>query len=298
MVEDQSLVVVVVLPISVVVLMFSLGLGLSVADFRRVLIYPRAVAIGLANLILIAPLLALGIAETFALPAALAIGMVLLGASPGGAMACLLTHLARGDVALSVTMTAVSNVCSVATVPLVLGFAVDHFGSSLDADPEMLPIVARVFVITLIPIGAGMLLRARRPEWVARHSERARRVTLGVFVLAVIVAVSAEHDLVLKNLSEVAGATIALNLIAMTVGFTVAKFAKLGSRQATAIAMELGIHNATLAIAVASTISLELAIPAAVYSSFMFISAGVLARIMYGRNAPEIRSEAALATGA
>jgi len=295
-VEDQSLVATIILPISLIVIMLSLGLGLTPADFRRVILYPRGVAIGLGNLLLISPLLAFAMAELFGLPAALAVGIVLLGASPGGAMANMLTHLARGDVALSVTMTAISSVAAVITVPVFLGLAVSHFGSGVESDPEMLSIVARVFVITLIPLGLGMLLRARRTEWVIENYDRARRAALGFFFVAVIVAIAVEYERVLDNFTDVAAATIALNLIAMTISFTVAKFARLNDRQATAISMELGIHNATLAIAVASTISIELAIPAAVYSSFMFISAGTLARIMHRRNAAASLQEPALAT--
>ena len=282
--EDQPLIAILALSSSVVVIMFSLGLGLTVADFRRVVVNPRGVAIGLTNLLLISPLLAFTMAEAFGLGATLAVGTVLLGASPGGALAAMLTNLARGDVALSVTMTAISSVCAVVTVPLALELAISHFGTSLEADPQMLPIVARVFAISLIPIGLGMLVRARRPSWVAGNYPRVRRAALVLLVFAVIVAIAAEYDLVLENFGAVAGATIALNLAAMTVGFSVARLSRLGDRQATAIAMELGIHNATLAIAVASTVSLELAIPAAVYSSFMFLSAGALARVMYKRN--------------
>jgi BASS family bile acid:Na+ symporter len=283
-VEDQSVVASVVLPAALVVIMVSLGLGLTLEDFRRVVVYPKGVAIGLANLLLISPLLAFAMAEAFNLPATLAVGIVLLGASPGGAMANMLTHLARGDVALSVTMTAISSVCAVVTVPLFLGLAVEHFGSGLDTDIQMAGIVARVFAITLIPLGFGMLLRARRPEWVERNYENARKAALAFFFVAVIVAIAVEHDRVLDNVGDVAAATIALNLIAMTISFTVAKVARLSDRQATAISMELGIHNATLAIAVAATVATELAIPAAVYSSFMFISAGLFARLMYRRN--------------
>jgi bile acid:Na+ symporter, BASS family len=283
-VEEQSAVASIVLPIALIGIMVSLGLGLTVDDFKRVIVYPKGVAIGLTNLLLISPLLAFLMAELFGLPAALAVGIVLLGASPGGAMANMLTHLARGDVALSVTMTAISSVAAVVTVPLFLGLAVDRFGAGLDADPEMLSVVARVFAITLIPLALGMWVRARREDWVLRNYETARRAALVLFVVAVIVAIAAEHDRVLENFTDVAGAAIALNVVAMAISFTVAKLSRLSDRQATAISMELGIHNATLAIAVAATISTELAIPAAVYSSFMFVSAGILARIMYRRN--------------
>ena len=277
----------IVLAASLVVIMTSLGLGLTVGDFRRIVVYPRGVGVGLANLILISPLIAFGVAEVFGLPAALAVGVVLLGASPGGAMANMLTHLARGDVALSVSMTAISSVCAVITVPIFLSLAVERFGAGLDIEIEMLPIVARVFAITLVPLSLGMLLRARREEWTTRNYDAFRRAALVFFVIAVIVAVAAEHDRVLDSFGDVAAATLALNVIAMTVSFTIAKAARLSNPQATAIAMELGIHNATLAIAVAATIDIELAIPAAVYSSFMFVTAGAFARLIYRRNAAQ-----------
>jgi BASS family bile acid:Na+ symporter len=281
---EPSAAATIVLAAALVVIMTSLGLGLTVDDFKRVVVYPKGVGIGLANLVLISPLLAFAVAELFGLPAGLAVGVVLLGASPGGAMANMLTHLARGDVALSISMTAISSVCAVITVPVFLTLAVEHFGSGFDTEIEMLPIVGRVFALTLVPLGIGMWLRARRADWTARNYEGFRRAALAFFVVAVIVAVASEHDRVLDNFADVAGATIALNVIAMAFSFTIAKAARLSDPQATAIAMELGIHNATLAIAVAATIDIELAIPAAVYSSFMFVSAGLFARAIYRRN--------------
>jgi bile acid:Na+ symporter, BASS family len=281
---EESLVATVVLPIGVAIIMASLGLSLTVEDFRRVIVKPRGVAIGLTNLLLISPFLAFGTAELFGLEAGLAVGLVLLGASPGGAMANMLTHLARGDTALSITMTAISSVAAVVTVPLFLELATDRFGSGLDTDINMAPVVARVFLITIVPLALGMAARRRWTEWVVENYELTRRIALGVFVAIVIGAVAAEHQTVLDNLAEVAAATIALNVAAMTVSFSVAKLARLDDRQATAIAMELGIHNASLAIAVGAGIAAILAIPAAVYSSFMFISAGLFARLMYKRN--------------
>ena len=284
---DTPVLATVILSASLIVIMISLGLGLTPADFKRVVVYPKGVAVGLTNLLLFSPLIAFAVAEVFSLEAALAVGIVLLGASPGGVMANMLTHLARGDVALSISMTAISSVCAVITVPLFLALAVDRFGANLDIDVEMLPIVARVFVITLVPLSIGMLLRARRQEWAGRNYEAFRRAAFVFFVIAVIVAIIAEHGRVFDNFGDVAAATLALNVIAMTVSFTVAKLARLSDPQATAIAMELGIHNSTLAIAVAATISIELAIPAAVYSSFMFITAGLFARAIYRRNAAQ-----------
>ena len=272
------------LPVCLAGIMAVLGLSLTPADFRRVLVVPKGVAIGLANLLFVSPLLAFGVAELFGLAPALAVGLVLLGASPGGTMANLLTHLARGDVALSVTMTALSSVAALVTVPLALELAINHFGAELDADVQMAGIVARVFLITIVPLALGMWLRQRYPDRVQAVYETARRVSLGLFLLVVIAAVASEAEEALESFEEVAGAALTLNVAAMGISFAVAQLARLGDRQATAISMELGVHNATLAITVASAIDTSIAIPAAVYSMFMFITAGSFARLMARRN--------------
>jgi BASS family bile acid:Na+ symporter len=285
---EDSVFAVVLLPAALAVIMVSLGLSLTPADFRRVLIYPRGVSVGMLNLALISPALAFGVAELYSLEAGLAVGLVLLGASPGGTMANMLTHLARGDTALSITITAVSSVAAVVTVPLFLGLAIDHFGAAgLDDDVSMGGVVLRVLGITVVPLSVGMYLRSRRPRLVAEIEPRVKRAAMAVFLAVVVGAVIAEHERVFENLDDVALAAVTLNLAAMVVSFTIARAVRLDDRQSTAVAIELGIHNATLAIAIGASVSTVLTIPAAVYSAFMFISAGVFARLMWRRNAAE-----------
>jgi BASS family bile acid:Na+ symporter len=283
-VMEGSLVTSVLLPAAIAVIMCGLGLTLTREDFRRVLTAPRGVAIGMLNLALISPLLALAMAELFKLPPELAVGLVLLGASPGGMMANMLTHLARGDTALSVTMTAISSVGAMVTVPLFLGLAGDHFGATEVEDVGMLGIVLRVFAITIVPVALGMELRRRRPERVAAVYPSVRRISLGIFALVVLGAIATEYDTVVENLAEVAAAAFALNVAAMALSFAISKLARLDDRQATAIALELGIHNSALAIAVGASLGDELAIPAAVYSSFMLFTGGAFAWAMSRRN--------------
>jgi bile acid:Na+ symporter, BASS family len=275
------------LPLALSVIMFSLGLSLTPADFKRVFVLPKGVAIGLTNLLAISPLLAFGVAELYSLSPTLAVGLVLLGASPGGTMANLLTHLARGDVALSVTMTAVSSVAAVLTVPLYLSLAADGFGAADVSDQiEMSGVVLRVFLITIIPLSLGMFVRSRSSTRVGEIEGRFKQIALGVFLLVVVGAVIAEFGKIADNFTDVAAAALTLNVLAMSVSYGVARGARLSNRQSTAIAMELGVHNSTLAITVAATVSTELAIPAAVYSAFMFITAGAFAKVMHRRNAP------------
>jgi bile acid:Na+ symporter, BASS family len=282
---DDSVFASVLLPVGLIIVMTSLGLSLTTKDFKRVFVLPRGVLIGLANLLVISPFLAFGVAELWGLAPALAVGLVLLGASPGGTTANMLTHLARGDTALSVTMTAVSSVAAVVTVPLFLGAAIDHFGATgLDGDVEMLGIVARVFLITIVPLAVGMTVRWRSPDWVGRNGERFRRAALIVFVIIVLAAIATEFERITDNFTDVAAAAVTLNLLAMTISFAVARLARLDERQSTAISLELGVHNSTLAIAVGTSVDFQLVIPAAVYSLFMFVTAGLFARVMASRN--------------
>jgi bile acid:Na+ symporter, BASS family len=275
------------LPLALVLIMGSLGLTLTPADFKRVVTAPKGVGIGLLNLLLLSPLLAFAIGEVYGLAATLAVGVVLLGASPGGTTANMLTHLARGDVALSVSMTAVSSVASVITVPLFLSLAASHFDAQDVSDEISMPgIAARVFLITIVPLSIGMLIRARRTAWTLRWMGTARKAAMIAFVVVVIGAVLTELDLLADAFAEIAIAVVTLNVAAMTLSFLIARAARLDNRQSTAIAMELGVHNTTVALAVATTIGDDLAGPAAVYGLFMFVTAGLFAKLMARRNAP------------
>ncbi len=153
---EDSLFATVLLPIALAVIMLSLGMSLTLDDFRRVVVYPKGIAIGLANLVVLSPLLAFGIAHLFALEPAMAVGLVVLGASPGGILANLMTHLARGETALSISMTGISSLAAVVTVPLVLTVGIEHFDASgFDEDVDMLSVVPRVLAITVIPLSSG-----------------------------------------------------------------------------------------------------------------------------------------------
>jgi BASS family bile acid:Na+ symporter len=291
---EDSIFAVVLLPIALAVIMTSLGMSLTTADFRRVVVAPKGISIGIVNLAIVSPLLAFGIAELFSLDPAMAVGLVLLGASPGGTMANLLTHLARGDTALSISITGISSVAAVVSVPLFLSAAIDHFGAAgFSEDVDMVGVVARVLLITVVPLSLGMWLRARRPERIEEIQPLFQKIAFVVFLAVVVGVIVAEHERVFENLGAVAAAAIALNLAAMALSFSIARLARLDDRQSTAIAIELGVHNTALAIAVGATIDTELTIPAAVYASFMFISAGLFARLMYRRNNGAAAGEAA-----
>ncbi|HEV2999709.1 MAG TPA: bile acid:sodium symporter family protein [Solirubrobacteraceae bacterium] len=283
--EETSPFALVALPLAIALIMGSLGLSLTVEDFRRIFVQPRGILIGLANLFLLSPLLAFAVAELYGLEAVFAVGLVLLGASPGGATANLLTHLARGDTALSISMTALSSIAATVTVPLYLSLAIGHFDAGLGDEVSMGGVVARVFAITVVPVAIGMRIRARRTAWAVAHEPAVKRIAIVAFVVVVVGAVADEWETVTEHFAELAIAALTLNVLAMACSFTISRLARLDNRQSTAVAMELGVHNGTLAIAVAVLITDDLAIPAAIYSAFMFATAGAFARLMYRRNA-------------
>jgi BASS family bile acid:Na+ symporter len=258
---------------------------LTPADFRRILVAPRAIGIAMLNMALTAPLLALAVARAFDLSPELAVGLVLMGAAPGGMMANMLTHLSRGDTALSIAMTAISSVMAIVTVPVFVALSAGLFGAGEVGEASMLGVVARVFAITIVPVAIGMALRDRWPRRVDELYPRVRNVSLALFGLVVLGAIASEYDTVGENLATVGGAALALNVAAMATGFAVSRLARLDDRQATAIALSLGIHNAPLAIAVGASFSAEVSVPAAVYATFMVGTGSGFAWAMSRRNA-------------
>lgn len=276
------------LPVALFVIMTGLGLTLTPGDFRRVLVYPRGMAIGLGNLLLLSPLLAFGAAILFDLGPELAIGMVLLGAAPGGTTANLLTHLARGDTALSVTMTAVSSLASVVTTPVFLALATLYFlGDRPGAALNMGGIVIKILLITLVPLSLGMVVRHRAPRFALRAEPWVKRAALVFFVIVVAGALYEARNEALGMLLAVGAATLTLNVAAMSLSWFIARRARLDTRQSTAIAIELGVHNTTLAMAVSAMIAPIYMIPAAVYGVQMLITAGLFVALIQRRNARE-----------
>ena len=266
--------------------MFNIGLSLTTDDFRRVLKIPRGVTVGMVNLLFISPLLAAVVATVFNLSPTLSVGLVLLGSAPGGTMANMYTHLAKGETALSVTMTALSSVLCVVTVPLYLGLADNHFGDgNLIGDVNMLGVAARVVAITLIPLIAGMYVRKRSTQWAIDRKPGFDKAALVVLVLVVIFAVISEWDLIRDNFTKIALAAFTLNVLAMGISFGAARAVRLGDKAATAIALELGIHNATVALTVGNLLGDDaFMVPAGVYSLFMFTNGALFARYMSKRN--------------
>lgn len=263
------------MPIALGVIMLGLGLSLTVDDFRRVVQYPRAVLVGLVCQTLVLPFVCYGIAKLFGLPPALAVGLMLLAASPGGATANLFSHLAKGDVALNITLTATNSVLSLLTLPLIVQLSMTAFLGEGREIPMQFGKILTVFGIILVPVALGMTLRWKKKS-LALSLEKPVRILSAVFLVLVIAgAIKQNWGDVKQYFLLLAAPALVFNLASMGVGYFVPRAARVPRRQAIAIGMEIGIHNGTLAMFIANNVLEEkaMAMPAAIYSLIMFFTA-------------------------
>jgi BASS family bile acid:Na+ symporter len=275
---SDNLLITAFLPIALAVVMMGLGLHLTPADFRRVASAPKATMLALAVQGLLLPPVAFLLAWLSGLPGELALGLVLLAASPGGVTANLFSHLARGDVALNISLTAINSLLALLTLPLWAALAMSSFLGAESAVPPPTGKIVEVALLVIIPVALGMAVRAWQPL-LADAAERPVRLLSSLVLAALIVlAMISEWELLLRYLPVVGIACVSFNVISLVAGYGLSRAARLSRPQATAIAFEVGIHNGTLAIYIALQV-LELAsaaVPAAVYSVSMYLTAGVL----------------------
>ena len=273
---ESSIVTTLLLPVALGIVMLGLGLSLTVADFARVVRYPKAVLVGLFAQTVVLVAGAYVIARLAALPPELAVGLMLLAASPGGATANIYSHLAHGDVALNITLTAINSLLALVTLPLIVDAALVHF---LDQDQYVPPPTRKVIevaAIIVLPVLIGMALRAGLPKVAAALEKPIRLVAVLVLVAVIGAAIVAEWERLPGFIAAVGAACLAFNLLSMAVGYGLPRLLNLPRSQAIAISMEIGIHKGTLAIFIALTVlqNATMSVPAAVYSIIMFVTAG------------------------
>ncbi|MBL4587625.1 MAG: bile acid:sodium symporter family protein [Flavobacteriales bacterium] len=276
---EANILTTVLLPLALGIIMLGMGLSLTLADFKRVVVYPKAVGVGLINQLILLPLVVFALIKLFGLQTELAVGIMILAACPGGATSNLISHLAKGDTALSITLTACSSLVTVLTIPLIVNFAIMEFmpnGESMKLD--VMKTVVSVLIITIIPVSIGMLIRAKAAVF-SRKMEKPVKIISAVFLtLIIIAAVLKEKDSMLDFFIQAGPVALALNVAMLTIGFYGSKLLKLNARQSATVSIETGIQNGTLGIAVAVTIigNSEMSIPSAIYSLIMFVTAGVV----------------------
>jgi BASS family bile acid:Na+ symporter len=276
---DTALISGVLLPASLGIIMLGLGMTLHPADFRRILSQPKAVLIGLGVQMLLLTAICFGLCLLLQLPPELAVGMMLLAAAPGGASANIYSHLAGGDVALNITLTAVNSLLCLLSLPLIVGFSLAYFMAADQAVPPPFGKIIEVGVIILLPVAIGMGIRRTWPQWSDRVEKPLRVFSVLLLALLVVLTMIQQWQLLAEYAAIIGLACVLFNVLSLLIGYAVPLALKLPRRQAIAIAMEIGIHNGTLALFVAFTVleNSVMAVPAAFYSISMFITAGLFA---------------------
>lgn len=285
---ESSILTEIFLPLSLAFIMFGMGLSLTFEDFKRIIIYPKAVTIGLVNQMLFIPLLAFGLIKVFGLQEELAVGMMILAVCPGGATSNLITHLAKGDSALSITLTAFSSLITVFTIPFLVNFSIQYFmpGGGKEFQLNVFGTVISVILITAIPVLIGMIILKKLPNLANRIEPTFRKLSAVFFVIILVAAILKERENLLSYLSEVGPMALSLNIATLAIGFFSARLLGLSKKQSRTVSIEAGIQNGTLGITIAATLigNSQMAIPSAIYGILMFGTAGVLIFLGNRRN--------------
>lgn len=280
------------LPVALAIVMFGLGLSLTLADFAKVSRKPKAILITLFCQLLILPAACFGLVLAFDLPPLLAVGMMLLAATPGGTTANLFSHLFYGDVALNITVTVINSVIALLTFPLIVQFAIDYFNPFIGGKAVVLPYgkVAEIFAIVLVPVVVGMFVRASAPRFAHRMDRPVRLLSAVVLASVVLGAIFVERDNFFDYISRVGLISAVFCLISLAAGFYIPRTLGVETGQAIASAMEIGVHNSTLAITIAISVldSVDMAIPAAVYSIVMFPVAAIVGTLISKSHVAEL----------
>ncbi|MGE5547982.1 MAG: bile acid:sodium symporter family protein [Solirubrobacterales bacterium] len=264
------------LPAGLAFIMFAMGLTLVVADFRRVVTRPKAVVIGLLCKMALLPAVALAVVAAFHPSPEFAVGLIILAACPGGITANLLTHLAGGTTALAVTLTAVTSVTDVVTVPLIVNAALVHFGVASGAvDLPVARMTLGVFAVATLPLLVGMAINARLPALAARLEKPARHIATALFAFIVVGAFASQWRVMMDNAADVLPPALAVNAGVMVLAFLSCRLGSLDRRDRIAVVIETGLQNGALGIFVAATLlgSQAMMVPSIVYALVMNVTA-------------------------
>jgi len=262
-----------ILPLALAFIMFVLGLGLTGSDFLRVIKRPRDFIVGAISQILLLPIIAFLLVKIWPIAPELAVGVMIIAAAPGGVTSNLLTYFSRGDVALSISLTAIISLVCVITIPfIVLQSAELLSGTNIAQDISLLSMSRDMFLIVTVPVLLGILLRKFIPDFAIKFEKIAQKISIVLFVFVLLGAIAAEKDNVISYFAQAGLITLVLNIVMMVVAYFVAQMFASGIKQKKSITIECGLQNGTLAIFVATSIfgGGIYVIPAATYSLIMF----------------------------
>lgn len=267
----------IILPLSLVFIMFTLGLGLTTDDFINIVREPKALGIGIMNQMVLLPIVAFCIVTLSGLTQEMAVGMMILASCPGGVTSNMITKLAKGDTALSISYTAVVSIVTVITLPMIAALSMQHFMGS-DAPPlDILSLGLTMFLITAVPVGIGLLVHERYQGLSDSFEPMATRISTVLFVIIVIGALASEWEAFIDNVLTLGPAIIVLMIIMLFIGYKSAQWFSMGEKRAVTVAIESGIQNATVGITIGNMIlnpetglSL-LSLPSGVYGILMYL---------------------------
>ncbi len=274
------------LPLALFLIMMGMGLGLKIVDFKRIFIEPKGVILGLVAQLIVLPIVGFILAAIFPLTPELAVGVVILAACPGGATSNVISYLVRGNVALSVTLTAIGSLITIISIPLVINLGMQMFmGADTTLQLPVLTSITQIAVITLLPISLGMFINKSQPKLAAKLEKIFKWLSLFFLGLIIFGLMVKGRATLLSSLLQVGGVTLSLNLLTMFLGYAIATFAKLDDKSRKTITVEVGIQNGTLAITIASVLlnSPTMAIPAGIYSLLMFVTSAGFALFVRNR---------------
>ena len=273
-------------PICLALIMLGLGLGLSVKDFTRILRVPKDFFVGFFSQLVILPIVALGIALILNLPAPIAVGLMIIAAAPGGVTSNVLTKFANGDVALSISLTAIVSLISIVSVPFVVITSADILGVTISSDISMTGIALKMALVVTVPVVIGMIIRGFAENFILSKINIINKITGWLFVFVFAAIWIEEKDNILTYLVEAGLAVLILNVVMMTLAYLIAKKFVSGKAQQKCIALECGLQNGTLAVFVATLIFNDIAymIPTAAYALIMYITGFIFIYILRKSN--------------
>lgn len=265
--------------------MFGLGLSLTVGDFTRLLQHPRAVVLALVLQVLVLPAACYALIVLLGVSPLYAVGLMLLAASPGGVSANLFSHLFGGNVAMNISLTAINTVLSIVSLPLITNWAINTFAHTGQVVPLQFGKVVEVIVIVLVPVVLGMGGHRRVPSFSARMEKPMRTFSAVVLAAFALIAIAKEWSALVESFAGIGPAVLLFNAISLASGYYLSRAAGLDKSMATAISFEIGIHNSTLAIFIALSVldNFQLALPAAIYSVSMYLMATLFGTLVLRR---------------
>ena len=269
-------------PICLALIMLGLGLGLSVKDFTRILRAPKDFFVGFFSQLVILPIIALGVALTLNLPTPIAIGLMIIAAAPGGVTSNVLTKFANGDVALSISLTAVISLISIISVPFIVINSADFLGIVISKNISMTGIALKMALVVTVPVIIGMIIRGFAENFVSSKINIINKLTGWLFVIVFAAIWIEEKDNILTYLAEAGLAVLILNVVMMTLAYFIPKKFVSGIAQQKCIALECGLQNGTLAVFVATLIfnEIDYMIPTAAYALIMYITGFIFIYIL------------------